>query len=61
MDPTEECPICQKPATQKSRPFCSTRCANVDLSRWLGGTYVLPGTEEADPEEMIEHLQQTHH
>ncbi|WP_416900048.1 MAG: DNA gyrase inhibitor YacG [Minwuia sp.] len=58
----QDCPICGKPAAEKVRPFCSKRCADIDLGKWLGGNYVLPGTEEADPEEMIEHLeQQTRH
>jgi endogenous inhibitor of DNA gyrase (YacG/DUF329 family) len=59
MDPIKsKCPMCGKPATQERRPFCSTRCANLDLGKWLGGGYTLPGTEEADPEEMLEHLEQ---
>jgi len=33
------CPICGKPATAAHRPFCSTRCRNVDLGRWLKGNY----------------------
>lgn len=37
------CPICSKPAEQAFRPFCSRRCADVDLSRWLKGTYAIPG------------------
>jgi hypothetical protein len=40
------CPICGKPAQPKARPFCSTRCAHLDLGRWLTGTYRVP-TEEA--------------
>ena len=36
------CPICGKPATEAARPFCSKRCADVDLHRWLGGTYRVP-------------------
>ena len=40
------CPVCGKPATQKARPFCSVRCANIDLGRWLGGNYRVE-TEEA--------------
>lgn len=36
------CPICDKPRSDKYRPFCSPRCADVDLQRWLAGTYVLP-------------------
>jgi uncharacterized protein len=44
------CPICKKPADPKYRPFCSRRCADVDLGRWLTGSYVIPVTE-ADPDE----------
>ena len=43
------CPICGKPPTPQNRPFCSTRCARIDLGRWLKGNYRIP-TEEA-PEE----------
>ena len=39
------CPICSKPADPKYRPFCSRRCADLDLGRWLRGDYVLPGRE----------------
>ncbi len=41
-----KCPICGKPAQAKHRPFCSTRCADVDLQRWLSGRYVVPSTED---------------
>jgi endogenous inhibitor of DNA gyrase (YacG/DUF329 family) len=37
------CSICGKPTVAKYRPFCSKRCADVDLGRWLRGTYVIPG------------------
>ena len=37
------CPICSKPATHAYRPFCSRRCADVDLGRWLGGSYAIAG------------------
>ncbi len=40
------CPICQKEADPKYRPFCSRRCADVDLGRWLNGSYAVPVTEE---------------
>lgn len=43
---SKSCPICEKPVHEKHRPFCSERCANVDLSRWLGGNYRIP-TDEA--------------
>ena len=43
------CPICGKPAAAELRPFCSRRCADVDLNRWLSGVYAVPG--KADEEE----------
>ncbi len=42
------CPICGKPVMEKYRPFCSKRCADVDLHRWLTGAYAIPVTEEDD-------------
>jgi endogenous inhibitor of DNA gyrase (YacG/DUF329 family) len=42
------CPVCGKPRTEEYRPFCSKRCADVDLGRWLKGTYVIPGEADAD-------------
>ncbi len=39
------CPICGKPADARLRPFCSRRCADVDLHRWLSGAYALPVME----------------
>ena len=45
------CPVCAKPTDPKYRPFCSRRCADVDLARWLKGTYAIPG-EPADPDEV---------
>ncbi len=41
----QACPICGRPATPAYRPFCSRRCADVDLNRWLSGTYIIPGEE----------------
>jgi endogenous inhibitor of DNA gyrase (YacG/DUF329 family) len=44
------CPICGKPPEPAFRPFCSKRCADVDLQRWLSGRYLVPGGEdEAGP------------
>lgn len=40
------CPICRKPMQPQYRPFCSSRCANVDLQRWLTGGYAVPASEE---------------
>ena len=40
------CPICGKPAKPDYRPFCSKRCADVDLQRWLSGRYAIPSTDD---------------
>lgn len=45
------CPTCGKPETAKARPFCSDRCRDVDLNRWLTGAYAIPAVEEPDPDE----------
>ena len=42
------CPICGKPAVEQYKPFCSSRCADVDLHRWLTGAYAIPVTEDDD-------------
>lgn len=39
------CPICRKPPDPAYRPFCSKRCADVDLQRWLSGAYAVPAEE----------------
>ena len=41
------CAMCGKPRDKRYDPFCSKRCADVDLHRWLKGTYVIPGGEPA--------------
>ena len=43
-----KCPICGRASDITYRPFCSRRCADVDLSRWLRGSYAIPGAEDAD-------------
>lgn len=45
------CPICSKPAAKPFAPFCSRRCADVDLSRWLKGSYAIPGREAGEDDE----------
>ena len=42
------CPICSKPTEQTFKPFCSKRCADIDLNRWLSGVYALPVKEDED-------------
>lgn len=49
LRPRRPCPHCGKPSQQKYHPFCSARCADVDLNRWLGGHYAIPAQEEAEP------------
>ena len=46
------CPECGKPAENpKTLPFCSARCRDVDLNRWLSGRYVIPGKENEGEDE----------
>lgn len=40
------CAICGKPMAPDYKPFCSRRCADVDLQRWLRGAYAVPATED---------------
>jgi endogenous inhibitor of DNA gyrase (YacG/DUF329 family) len=46
----KRCPICGKGAAVQFRPFCSKRCADVDLHRWLSGVYAVPATEVEEDE-----------
>ena len=48
-----KCPICGKPRSQEHAPFCSTRCRDRDLLRWLDDGYALPGPP-AEPDEAAE-------
>ena len=51
-DTGKRCPECGKPAeNQKALPFCSPRCRDVDLNRWLSGKYVIPGRENQGEDE----------
>jgi endogenous inhibitor of DNA gyrase (YacG/DUF329 family) len=43
-----KCPICGRPTDPGLRPFCSRRCADVDLARWLRGTYAIPDEAESE-------------
>ena len=44
----ETCPICNKVSVARFRPFCSERCADLDLGRWLKGTYAIPAEESEE-------------
>ena len=50
------CPICGKAAVARYRPFCSKRCADVDLGRWLNGAYSVPAEAPEEREEAKEEL-----
>ena len=44
----KSCAICGKPVVEQFKPFCSKRCTDVDLNRWLSGVYAVPVVEEED-------------
>jgi len=48
-----KCPICKKDAVEAYRPFCSKRCADIDLGRWLTGAYVIAGTSAEDDDDAV--------
>lgn len=48
--PPRPCPICRKMSVAAYHPFCSKRCADVDLSRWFGEVYAAPAEETDDDE-----------
>jgi hypothetical protein len=48
--PVKPCPICGRPPDLAMRPFCSRRCADVDLARWLKGAYAVPAAPEEPSE-----------
>jgi len=47
------CPICAKPSDTRYRPFCSKRCADIDLGKWIRGDYAVPSE---DPEDAVRAL-----
>lgn len=52
---TRPCAVCRKPVAPDNpfRPFCSARCRQVDLGRWLSGDYAIPATpEDQDGEDL---------
>ncbi|MEJ8559839.1 DNA gyrase inhibitor YacG [Yoonia sp. GPGPB17] len=52
------CPICEKPTETAFRPFCSKRCADLDLAKWFNGGYAIPADAPEDAEELEIQLQQ---
>jgi len=45
MSQKDKCPICGDPESPAAKPFCSKRCADIDLGRWLKGGYAIPGLD----------------
>lgn len=56
LRPKRPCPICNKPASRENFPFCSPRCHDVDLNRWLSGGYAIPAVEPPDSVDLEEEL-----
>ena len=48
------CPICARETNVKYRPFCSRRCADVDLGRWITGKYAIPADAEEEDQRQAE-------
>ncbi|MEC7762567.1 MAG: DNA gyrase inhibitor YacG [Pseudomonadota bacterium] len=51
------CPICAKDSDPKYRPFCSKRCADVDLGKWLKGSYRIPSEDPEDLDELVDEME----
>ena len=49
-----KCPTCERPTETEFRPFCSKRCADVDLARWVNGSYAIPSHDPDDSEAAFE-------
>lgn len=52
------CPICERDTEAEFRPFCSKRCADVDLGRWVNGSYAVPSRDPEDIEAAIDAVEQ---
>jgi endogenous inhibitor of DNA gyrase (YacG/DUF329 family) len=51
------CPICDKETAKDYKPFCSRRCADVDLGRWLNGSYAVASQDEDEAEEALQEME----
>jgi endogenous inhibitor of DNA gyrase (YacG/DUF329 family) len=52
------CPICKKPTLTEFRPFCSKRCADIDLGKWFSGSYAIPADDAEDADDLESQLRQ---
>ena len=50
------CPICKNPKSLENNPFCSARCKDIDLSKWLIGGYVIANDEETESSEIEKNI-----
>lgn len=51
LRPLRPCPECSQQSSRDNWPFCSRRCKDVDMNRWLSGAYVIPAREDEDDEQ----------
>ena len=52
------CPICENPTVTAFRPFCSKRCADLDLAKWFTGGYAIAADDPEDADELENQLHQ---
>ena len=55
------CPICTNETDRIYRPFCSRRCADIDLARWMSGSYAVPSEAEDDAIDAQDALEEAAH
>lgn len=51
LRPKRPCPECGRPSQRATFPFCSSRCKDIDLNRWLSGAYAIPVRDDEEEEE----------
>ena len=54
------CPICASDSASRYHPFCSKRCADLDLAKWLGGGYAIPSSSPEDQLEALDEIEKHH-
>lgn len=50
------CPMCGKPVLKDTRPFCSKRCADLDLAKWFNGGYAVASNDPDDFDDLEQAL-----
>jgi endogenous inhibitor of DNA gyrase (YacG/DUF329 family) len=50
------CAMCDRAVDEKFKPFCSKRCADVDLAKWLSGSYAIASDNPEEAEELYQEL-----